>query len=98
MRNISKSTTTRLCPTVTPHSLTRPLTFLIPMVIRMRRTDSPVRATPCQPHSMSDALRPLVHGFRACLKKPLPLPKGEGWGEGEADVQLRVGLSQTYGL
>ena len=47
---------------------------------------------------MSDALRPLVHGFRACLKKPLPLPKGEGWGEGEAAVQLRVGLSQTYGL
>src|SRR5438552_5529553 len=44
MPSISKSTSTRRCLTVTPHSLTRPLTFLSPMVTRMPRTDSRVRA------------------------------------------------------
>src|SRR5438552_11626766 len=64
--SISKSTTTRLCPTGTLHSLTRPRTSLTPMVTRMHRTDSPVRGTPCQPDLfwISDSLRPSALGFR----------------------------------
>ncbi len=58
----------------------------------MHRTDSPVRAAPCQTDTFFD-----VHWDYELGQPVLPLPKGEGRGEGEVDVQSRVGLSQTHG-